>query len=609
MKRNANRFGLSAVALILAVLLVGTAVLAPCLVSAEDGEGGGPIQDTSRIRTEGPGEREPLAPSFASPGGGDILFEQLPTPPEDPDWNSLTSSTYLGYLCMEDFWGITEDITDIHWYGLSLYCCWSDCDPTGMEFQIIFYEDSGGYPGMPVGTFSNVVPTITYYDTYPYYPAPLTVYRFDVANLWAPVGLTEGWVSIQSTYSPSGCNFLWLISPYGNSNAIQNGYPIGYNLAFALTGMPPPPPPPPNVKYLHAEGGWMNITDPTGTQWHELWPIFCREYHMSSWNDTSGDGVLSRCDRIDMYEKPDGELRPYHVEDVTITLNVTHNVTGESMFIELEGGYNASVLIAPNCTYWHEIYPGFCREYQLKDWIDSGNPMGELSFCDYIVLGAKGACIPGVMCPLDEDFSGAFPPSGWTTDFWEQSNTNSAGGTLPEAWLPFWNTYTYPSSAYLESKPVDTTDKSSLTLEFKSFIDDYSGGYYCRVYTRAHGGDGWTDVTPWSNPISGNVGPGTYFIDISSDIGSGTQVLFDFSGYYYDTYFWYVDDVKICGARNWWHVEEVAVDIVITPEPPPVGGEAYPVSKASLIAPWIGVGLLLASGISWYLLRRRKAQS
>jgi hypothetical protein len=42
---------------------------------------------------------------------------------------------------------------------------------------------------------------------------------------------------------------------------------------------------------------------------------------------------------------------------------------------------------------------------------------------------------------------------------------------------------------------------------------------------------------------------------------------------------------------------------------PPVGGEAYPKSKMSLLAPWIAVGVILAGGISWYVLRRRKAQS
>jgi len=43
-------------------------------------------------------------------------------------------------------------------------------------------------------------------------------------------------------------------------------------------------------------------------------------------------------------------------------------------------------------------------------------------------------------------------------------------------------------------------------------------------------------------------------------------------------------------------------------QPPPVGGEAYPVSKASLLAPWIAVGVVLAGGISWYILRRRSAR-
>ncbi len=43
--------------------------------------------------------------------------------------------------------------------------------------------------------------------------------------------------------------------------------------------------------------------------------------------------------------------------------------------------------------------------------------------------------------------------------------------------------------------------------------------------------------------------------------------------------------------------------------PPPVGGEAYPVSRASVIAPWIVLGVLVAGGTGWYILRRRRAQS
>jgi hypothetical protein len=240
-----------------------------------------------------------------------------------------------------------------------------------------------------------------------------------------------------------------------------------------------------HLKYLHAEGGLIDLADPVGTQWHELWPFFCREYHLSSWNDTSGDGVLSHCDWIEVYEKPDGEVQWYHVENVTITLYVTpaenyfvysgldspqSSPPGarQPMYIEHEGGYDPAVLTAPYSTYWHEIYPNFCTRYYLLDWADT-NSTGTLNPCDHILLGK-------------EDFD----------------------------------------SLYLE------------------------GG-------------------------AGEV--------IDNHVGTS------------------------------WHVEEVAIDIIVTPEPPPVGGEAYPVSKASLLAPWIAVGVVLAGGISWHVLRRRKAQS
>jgi hypothetical protein len=381
---------------------------------------------------------------------------------------------------------------------------------------------------------------------------------------------------------------------------------------------------PPTAKYLHAEGGLINMTDPVGTQWNELYPLFGRDYHLSSWED-NGDGILSYCDIIDMYEKPDGELRDYHAEDVTITLAVTptsYNLVDEiylplesplggtpkPMYIELEGGYNETALTDPIGTRWHDVYPDFCPEYQIIAWNDTGNPLSELGYCDYILLMHKG-CYGPLYCPLNEDFSGGVPPSGWTKEEpveWQQTFSNYAGGTSPEADLDW--TYIYGDYAYLDSKPVDTTGAPCLTLEFKSFITDYcySGTYSCTVYTRADGGDGWTDVTPWSNPIYGNVGPDTYSVDISSDIGSATQVRFEFTGYYYCINDWYLDDVSICYPEpTWWHVEGIATDIVVTPEPPPVGGEAYPVSKASLLAPWIAVAAAIVAGAVVLVLRRR----
>jgi hypothetical protein len=396
------------------------------------------------------------------------------------------------------------------------------------------------------------------------------------------------------------------------------GLMVVFALAVPLQAGPPP-------KYLHAKGGLIDLAHPEGTDWHELYPVFCTNYTLDKWLD-NGDGVLSPCDEIIIHQKPDGPVKSYHVENVTITLLVTpvenHMVdenglpplesppqgAGKSMYIELEGGYKASVLTNPVCSQWHEIYPDFCTQYHLSAWNDT-DEVGKLDFCDRICLTPKDW--PPI-CPLDEDFSsGCFPPIGWTTDDWAESNTSNAGGTPPEAdlgWYAIDGDY-----SYLDSKPVDTTGAPSLTLEFKSFIDDDPGClfyYRCEVYIRAHGGDSWTDVTPWSNPITSDVGPGNYTVDISSDIGTGTQVRFQFTGNPCGIWDWWVDDVRICRPTGpWWHVEEVATDIVVTPgPPPPVGGEAYPVEKASLLSPWIAVAVILAGGISWYVLKRRKAQ-
>jgi hypothetical protein len=180
------------------------------------------------------------APVFGSPDGGDILFEQPPDTP--PGCGMVLSDAGAGVLCFDDFWGLASDIGDIHWYGFSMDPEEEDvpCNVTGMEFEIIFYQDSSGLPGAPVATFSNVTPAVTFYDDFGF---NRTAYHFEVANLGAPVSLTKGWVSIQKTYSPHGCLFYWLKSPTGNNNGRQlpDGS-FGGNLAFALSAAPSAPP-------------------------------------------------------------------------------------------------------------------------------------------------------------------------------------------------------------------------------------------------------------------------------------------------------------------------------------------------------------------------------
>jgi hypothetical protein len=229
--KKASKGGIMLRVLILPLLLIGMLVFMAVPISAD----GGLIEDESKIGVDGAGGGGPVAPFVASSDGyseGDITFEQLPTSPSD-SWNAYTSDASTVYRCLDDFWGLDTYIYDIHWYGFTLIYSggWLEGDPSGMQFEIIFWEDSGGSPGAAVATFSNIEPNYEYYDTYSGY----TAYRFDV-DLPSSVSLTQGWVSIQSTYSPSGSWLLWLDSPAGNLNFIQEGVgPVSNDLAFALT--------------------------------------------------------------------------------------------------------------------------------------------------------------------------------------------------------------------------------------------------------------------------------------------------------------------------------------------------------------------------------------
>jgi len=192
--------------------------------------------DPSKISSDGSGT--PVEPLVTLQAVDNIIFEQPPLAPSD-SWNFYNSSntTDWDYLCMDDFWGLTSDIYDIHWYGISVFwdgsVGFTEGDPSGMLFEITFYEDDSGAPGTEVAQFSGIGPT---YEAYDIFNAVFQAYRFDF-DLTSPVSLSEGWVSIRSTYSPSDYIFMWLDSDTGNDNAIQEGYGPRYdNLAFALTG-------------------------------------------------------------------------------------------------------------------------------------------------------------------------------------------------------------------------------------------------------------------------------------------------------------------------------------------------------------------------------------
>jgi hypothetical protein len=153
----------------------------------------------------------------------------------------------------------------------------------------------------------------------------------------------------------------------------------------------------------------------------------------------------------------------------------------------------------------------------------------------------------------------AYRPCGWTEEggYYSDYGWEDGGGV---AWL-WWIYARYYAWNRIESPPRNTLGEDKLELVFDSDIRHYSGTFLATVETRADDMDSWTDVSPWPNPVNQDHA-GTYTVDISHDMGAGTQVRFGFYGYYYYLDDWFVDNVKLisytCGEIIWQ--DKVCID-------------------------------------------------
>jgi hypothetical protein len=225
--RKEKKLVKEAIVLLIAAFLVFSSLV----VTADTTEK--PEFDTSKLQRAN-GDTTESHTSEYEPGRSTLFYQRSWY--SDESWSFYTSDLGLDYLCQENFWGIVAPISDIHWWGLSLFWTgsgWVDCDPTGMLFDIIFYEDDGGAPGAAVCTYSGVSPTFEVYDVF---AGAYTGYHWSVDVLDPPCVLEEGWVSIQSVSSPNDCSFLWSGSPDGDGDALQDGGSLFEDLALELTG-------------------------------------------------------------------------------------------------------------------------------------------------------------------------------------------------------------------------------------------------------------------------------------------------------------------------------------------------------------------------------------
>jgi len=154
-----------------------------------------------------------------------------------------------------------------------------------------------------------------------------------------------------------------------------------------------------NSKFPYQE----HIPNPICTEWHELYPNYCTNWHLTSWNDTQelgepGYGELSPNDQIDMTDES-GMIKWFHVDRMTITLNLSSlDFPGETIFVEFKGPPDMplpDVLRMPVCTLWHEVWSIYSNVWHIVDWKDNGNLV--LDVCDSITLNLiRGTIPPGI---------------------------------------------------------------------------------------------------------------------------------------------------------------------------------------------------------------------
>jgi hypothetical protein len=136
--------------------------------------------------------------------------------------------------------------------------------------------------------------------------------------------------------------------------------------------------------YYDATNSIIDVSNPVGTQWHELHPNYCTgPYTLIDWRD-NGDGVLSHCDTV-LMQAPDMTESWEHVVEVTYTVELTPVA---EPIIENFWDYDyheqaSDPLEDPVCSWWVEIYPDFGVDHHIISWEDNGNDT--LDFCDMVV--------------------------------------------------------------------------------------------------------------------------------------------------------------------------------------------------------------------------------
>ncbi|UCF49327.1 MAG: hypothetical protein JSU91_06145 [Thermoplasmatales archaeon] len=152
---------------------------------------------------------------------------------------------------------------------------------------------------------------------------------------------------------------------------------------------------------------------------------------------------------------------------------------------------------------------------------------------------------------FEEDFSDAFPPEGWETDFWSQNHTNISGGQSPEAGCYKYTQYNQGDyyDNFIQSAPINCTGLDRVNIRFR-WATDFKYPQYPSIFVkiRIDSTSPWQDVTPWDNPVGENQNAQLWEINcysLDKPLGDEFQIKWEYIGYYYYFNHLWLDEIEI----------------------------------------------------------------
>jgi hypothetical protein len=239
---------------------------------------------------------------------------------------------------------------------------------------------------------------------------------------------------------------------------------------------------------------------------------------------------------------------PGSVSDYSATLSFEGE--GVSGSVDLTGPGIAAPELAVNPeSFEKQAYVGQTQEHAVEVSNTGGNPL------DYNLSVIPSTPPAEDVLLAEETFDGSFPPEGWTRtgpnngENWEQSDTDNAGGTAPEAEF-YWS----PSAVgtfRMISPQMDTEGLGQVVVGFDHYVSAFSpGAYTIRLETSGDGGETWTTVQEF--PAEDIPATEEAIVVGNEDVGSDEfHVAWTFEGDSFDINWWDVDNVSVLARGNW----------------------------------------------------------